>query len=196
MYDKRNEYLRRRSERRNERDYRGRRMNDYRGRMGVDRNEDYRGRRDYYGRNDRNYPHDMPERYQYPSTMDYRDYATYPGYSSDYDYSDSKYDQEYHNDLKRWAGKLKRKDRFQIDKEQVLRRAKEMGIEFNEYDEEEFYVTYLMHISDYESVSNDYNTYISMARDFLEDDDIKSSPSEKLCKYYYAIVLGEDLEED
>lgn len=191
MYDKRNEYLRRREDRMS-------RKRDYRGRMGVDKNYDYRGRRDYYGRNDRNYPHDMPERYQYPSEAGERDYRSYPEYDYNYgrDYSSAKYDQEYHEDLKRWANQLTRKDKFKIDKEQIIRRAKEMGVNFQDYDEEEFYVTYLMQVSDYPTIASDYTTYVSMAKDFLQDDDIKVSPSEKLCKYYYGIVLGEDLEDN
>ena len=73
---------------------------------------------------------------------------------------------------------------------QVLRQAKNMKIEFKDFDEEEFYAIYLMHISDYPEKSNDYNYYISMAKDWLEDDDVYYKGGDKVCSYLYHTVLG------
>ena len=39
--------------------------------------------------------------------------------------------------------------------------------------------------------ANEPNTYIAMAKQWLMDDDIEVSPSEKLSIYYYKIIKGE-----
>ncbi|AXF52118.1 MAG: hypothetical protein [Podoviridae sp. ctcf755] len=136
-----------------------------------------------------------------PSYMSEVDYARQDGkrrdrnsqgnYNGEYyeDYEDG--EKEWKKDLEKWSKKLKRNDRFEIPKQEVINRAKEMNVRFDEFSEEEFYVTYLMMISDYKDIANDPNAYIKMAKKFLEDDDIEVSPSEKLCIYYYEIVKGE-----
>lgn len=151
----------------------------------------------------------------YESRMNYGDRYPYPydgkyphdEYYSDYDrpkptsryydpyimdYSNGVDDKEYHRDLEEWGRKLKSRDRFNVAKEEIIRKAKEMNATFKGYDEDEFYTTYLMHVSDYVNISNDPHTYIAMAKLFLEDDDIEVSPSEKLCIYMYEIVYGEE----
>jgi len=138
---------------------------------GYDMRDDYR-RRDY----DMNYDYDMRRDYR----RDMRDYA------------DDDYDKDYHKDLEKWIEKLKRFDRFNLPKDQVLQVAKQMGVEFKDYDEEEFYAIYLMHLSDYPTVSNDSRMYLNMAKSWLEDKDIKIEPSEKVCKYMYEIAMAEE----
>lgn len=113
-----------------------------------------------------------------------RDYGDYNDYGGD--------DEEYKKKLKHWTEKLKKKDRFDWTKENVIQRAREMHVKFEEINEDEFYAVYLMMCSDFSSYANDPNTYISMAKDWLYDDDIAVSPSEKLCIYLYEIVLGEE----
>ena len=115
------------------------------------------------------------------------------GYDYNYDYASYDYakeDEEYKKDLKKWIEKLKGKDRFGWNKEQVIQKAKEMGVKFEDYTEEEFYATYLMMVSDYKNVSNDSHMYLVLAKQFLEDDDIAMKGSEKLCAYLYEIVKG------
>lgn len=117
------------------------------------------------------------------------------GYDYNYDYASYDYakeDEEYKKELKEWTEKLKSKDRFGWAKENVIPKAKEMGVKFDHYTEDEFFATYLMQVSDYKNVSNDPHMYLVLAKQFLEDDDAKLKGSEKLCKYLYAIVLGED----
>ena len=155
------------------------------------------------------------DRRDYSNEYDRRDmydYARYPDYSpghemfaygygqikpreeydyrGSYDYSSDDVKKEYEEDLQEWIEKLKHKDRFKVPKDQVIKQAKNMGIHFVEYSEEEFYAIYLAMVSDYKTISNDYNNYIRMAKDFLEDDDMAVSPSEKVCIYLYEIVLG------
>ncbi len=163
MYERRNAYLKRREER----DFARR---DYARRRDYDM---YPEERDYRGRDMRR---DM--------RRDYYDY--------DHDYMYDRAKSEYEMDLKDWISKLKSKDRFNVSKQQILEQAKNMGAKFKEYDEDEFYAIYLAMVSDYKTIANDYNNYIKMAIDFLEDDDIAVSPSEKVCIYLYQIVLGEE----
>ncbi len=180
------------------------RQREYRERM---KNED--SRRDYRyemrGDNRRDYNYNL--RNEYPDTRDrdyrdyrdrdYRDYRDYDmarGRDRDYDrdYASDMNDKEYHEDLKEWVKKLKKHDRFSLPKDQVIETAKQMEVKFDEYDEEEYYAIYLMHISDYPAVSNDARMYMGMAKAWLEDKDLKIEPSEKVCKYLYEIVLAEE----
>ena len=164
-----------------------------------------RGDRGHYPMDD--YGYDPESNYRYDSRRDrgrYDNEGRYMGYERPgkrmgtynddvmRDYADEYYDEEYERDLDNWIQKLKKKDRFNLPKENVLAKAKEMKVDFKDYDEEEFYAVYLMHISDYPSISNDMRIYLSMAKSWLEDDDIAVDPSEKVCKYLYEIVLGED----
>lgn len=155
--------------------------------MGVEQYREYDRDYDYdYARNRRNYRNDYaingigrPREYN-RRNRDYRDYA------------EEDMDEEYKADLKKWISKLKKSDRFGLSKEQVIQKAKDMKVEFKEYDEDEFYAIYLMHISDYPSVANEPHTYLAMAKAWLEDKDLNIDPSEKVCKYLYEIVMAEE----
>jgi hypothetical protein len=169
-------------------DYASRGSNQYG--MKYDRNMDYaRGigasnsnRRDYeqYG-----------ESYYYPPLAP-QDYArsNRGGRRMDYAYDYAESEGKWHKDLEHWTEKLKKKDRFHIKKEDVISSAKQMGVKFDEFTEEEFYAVYLMMVSDYKAVANDFRSYLNMAKEWLMDHDIEVSPSEKLCIYYYEIVKG------
>ena len=107
--------------------------------------------------------------------------------SKDYSYMKD----EYEDDLKRWVSRLRRKSNSQYSMQDVIEHAKQMGIKFDEFTEDEFYAVYLMKLSDYPFLGSEPKVYIKMAKAFFEDDDIAVSPSEKLCIYYYKIVKGE-----
>lgn len=145
----------------------------------------------------RPYNEDYNSDYRRDYNMDYYDgdYRYNRDYRNDYagDYAGQNMDEEYKKKLHEWIEKLSSKNRFrQYGKEHILQQAKNMGIRFEEFDEDEFYAVYLMMVSDYPTISNEYNMYIRMAKDWLEDKDIAVSPSEKICIYLYEIVLGED----
>lgn len=135
-------------------------------------------------RYDRHYEH--PGQYMYPTAYGVGHYIYGPDGS---DYDDEK---EYHKDLEEWIHRLKNHDRFKLSKEDVIRKATSMGVHFKDFDETEFYATYLMLVSDFKQVANDPHHYLALAKEWLEDDDIERRGSEKLCAYLYAIVLGED----
>lgn len=165
---------------------------DYDHRRRYDR--DY-GERDYRdSERDRDYRRDYDREYD---MRDYdRDYAVRGiGRPRNYDrrdYADEDVEKEYKEDLKEWAQKLKKFDRFGEPKETIINDAKQMGVSFDDYNEEEFYTVYLMQVSDYPTIANDHRVYLGMAKAWLEDKDIQIEPSEKLCKYMYEIVLSEE----
>lgn len=179
-------------------DYASRGSNQYQ--MKYDRMDYARGigasnsnRRDYepYGES-YYYPPLAPQDYA-RGRSDYYDYArsTRGGRGrSDYAYDYAESEDKWHKDLEHWTEKLKKKDRFHIKKEDVISSAKQMGVKFDEFSEEEFYAVYLMMVSDYKAVANDFRSYLNMAKEWLMDDDIEVTPSEKLCIYYYEIVKG------
>lgn len=133
---------------------------------------------------DRNYDYDDEEEMMQDEA--YYDYADYN------DYAEEDMMKGYEEDLKKWIKKLMKKDKFKLPKQEVLKKAEEMNIEFEEFSEEEFYAIYLMLVSDYPNIADNPHTYIVMAKQFLEDDDVNVDPSEKVCKYLYEIVLNEE----
>lgn len=141
---------------------------------------DYRGDYNDYARTQGGYGYDH--------TGDYRDYR---GDYNDYDYADyGNMDKQYKDDLEKWMHELKQHDRFGMPKDQIMQKANQMGIKFDQYDETEFLTTYYMVISDNPQIANDPHTYLAMAKNWLEDKDAELKGSEKLCAYYYEIVKG------
>ena len=115
------------------------------------------------------------------------------GYDYNYDYASEDMEKEWKEHLKKWQEELKRYDRFNIPKEQIIQNARQMGVEFDKYNEEEFLTTYYMVMSDYPTIANEPHTYISLAKDWLEDEDSKLKGSDKLCAYYYEVInAGEE----
>lgn len=179
-------------------------------RRGRDSRNPYGSRGGYVrdSRRERGYDRAMDERYDYAESSrgDYR--GRYDRYSDErydrameYDreyrrpYRDEAYDgetKEYEHALKDWIKKLERKDRFGSSKDEIIRKAKSMDVKFDKFDEDEFYATYLMMISDFKHVANDPHHYLAMAKEWLMDDDVALTGSDKLCAYLYTIVLGEE----
>jgi hypothetical protein len=159
---------------------------------------DYRGYDRYSGYSDGYYG---GERYRQPGRMDsndmhmmdyndYNDYNDYRDYNYDsYDRDYAKEDEEYKKDLHEWINKMKNKDRFGWSKEQVINSAKQMNVNFGEFDENEFYAIYLAMVTDYKSLGNEPRIYLTLAKEWLNDDDTALRGSEKVCAYLYGIVL-------
>lgn len=126
-------------------------------------------------------------------------YMPYPPYMMDYGYGrDYAHGGEYlsDKDLKMWADKLMRdveeKDKQFLSRENIRKRADEMGIKFDKYSFEEFYVTVLMKYTDHCKTLGTANMdiYLKLAKDFFEDPDTALRYGEKLAAYYYDIVEG------
>lgn len=195
----RNKYLSDRASRRMGRD----RRNPYGSRGGYVRDREDMAR----GRN-RRYDRAMDERHDY-AEYDRGDYRRYDReYEDERDYRDYEYDREHRRDyeyeedyasekkdyekkLKEWIQELKRKDRFGSSKDDIIRKAQSMDVKFDKFSEDEFYAVYLMMVSDFKHVANDPHHYLAMAKEWLMDDDVEMTGSDKVCAYLYTIVLGE-----
>lgn len=166
--------------------------------------EDNRGRGDYrqdsrdytYGNDSRDYAN-YDRRLEYGKPVEFYTYGiggmrNQPDYHGSKEHEEEELEQRYHKDLKHWIRKLQSKDKFEMSEDQVIQQAKSLGVRFKEFSETEFYAIYLAMVSDYhKTLGNDVMLYIKLARDFLEDDDMGVTPSEKVCIYYYYIVKGE-----
>ena len=145
-----------------------------------------------YGEEDMNY--DM--RMNYPRGGRSRDYGYdyRRDYGMDYGHGEYKLDKQ---DIEEWTKKLMQgideKEREMLHKEKVLNKAKEMGVKFEEFTPDEFYVAVIMMYSDHNKSFGNANidTYLRMAKDFMEDPDVAVKYGEKLATYYDCIVLGE-----
>ena len=86
-----------------------------------------------------------------------------------------------------WVGKMKNKDgthgaHWTIEQTTDVMNSK--GLKFDKYD---WYVVLNMVWSDFYNSKFDTNTYIEIAKDWLEDDDINKC---KLLNYYYYVVMA------
>lgn len=128
---------------------------------------------------------------------DYRGGRDYTNNMNDYrrDYGEPEYlDDE---ELMEWSKDLLMQvpetHKAFFSKENIERKAKEMGVKFNEYTFPEFYTTALMKFTDHSKTLGTANMdiYLRMAVEFLEDEDAELRGSEKLAVYYDKIVCGE-----
>ena len=161
-----------------------------------------RGRRDY----EPNREYDR--HYDYPYMMgDYartgrnreRDYARGRGRDygrgSYYGFYDGDYLED--EDLMEWSKELMKeveeKDKAFFSKENMQRKAEEMGIKFDKFSFPEFYTTTLMMYTDYHTTlgTGNMEVYLKLAKDWLCDEDAELQYGEKLSAYYESIVEGE-----
>ena len=155
-------------------------------RYGRDRAMDERYDSTEYGRSDyRRYDR------RYNDEAYDRDYEYDREHRRPMDYAEEDMDKEYEEKLKEWIKKLKKKDRFSSSKDDIIRKAISMDVKFDKFSEDEFYATYLMMVSDFKHVANDPHHYLAMAKEWLMDDDVELTGSDKVCAYLYTIVLGE-----
>ena len=100
------------------------------------------------------------------------------------------------HELKDWAKRLlsevDEKDKSMLEKEAVLSKVETLGIEFEKFTKEEFYVVVLMMYTDFCKTlgTANFDIYLKLAKDWLCDDDIALRYSEKLAAYHDTIVKG------
>jgi hypothetical protein len=145
----------------------------------------YRGDRysDY-----RDYGRDYTER-------DNRDYADYRDYGASEDISLT------HQELKRWADKLRNADGTDgahFTKEDVRKTAERVGVRYDHFSEADLCMATNMLYSDFSEVlrplipsDKEAMIYVKMGKAFLEDKDAPKG-SEKLAMYYFCIVDDEN----
>lgn len=138
--------------------------------------EDYRGGRDMNYRD-----------YRYDRNSDYGDYG---------DYGEKLTKEE----LEEWKHKLLKevdeKDKHFFTKEQIGQKARQMGLEMKDYNEEELVVATAMVYTDYcktgkKYVGNNMDFYVEIARDWLEDKDSELKGGEKLAVYHDCVIMGD-----
>lgn len=101
-------------------------------------------------------------------------------------------------DIERWTksllGEMEERDRQQVKMDTVMKRAQDMGISFEKFTPEEFYVTVVMLHTDFSKVlpAQPMDTYIKMAKAWLCDPDASKRYGKKLAAYYEEIVNGDD----
>lgn len=142
-----------------------------------------------YPRGHQDYPYSHEQHREHHRPMEYPMYD-YRMRDMGYDYAHEDMEKEWKEHLEKWHKELKRYDRFNMPKEQIIQSARQMGVSFKHYTEEEFLTAYYMVMSDYPQVANEPHTYLAMAKDWLEDKDSKLQGGEKLCAYYYEVIKG------
>lgn len=124
--------------------------------------------------------------------MDY-EYDMARGGRRDYGY-DYGGDMLEEKELQHWTKKLEKeveeKDKQFFSKENIKKRAEEMGIKFDKFSMEEFMVAMLMVYTDYCKTLGTANMdiYFKLAKDWLCDEDAAVKYGEKLAVYYDNIV--------
>lgn len=99
-------------------------------------------------------------------------------------------------ELMDWSQKLMKdveeKDKAFFKYENVEKKAKDMGIQFDKFTFDEFYTTVLMMYTDYCKTLGTANmdTYLRLAKDWLCDEDVAMRYGEKLSSYYDNVVMG------
>lgn len=121
------------------------------------------------------------------------DMARRRDYSRDYGEEETLSDDE----LMEWSRELlkdvEQKDKPFMTRENIIQRAKDMGVKFKHFTEDEIVVATLMMYTDYSKTlgTGNLDLYIRLAKDWLEDDDVEVMGGEKLATYYDKIVCGE-----
>lgn len=142
----------------------------------------YDGRGGYYEgefRGNTGYGRDYGRDYDYGYNMDMR-------YGSDY--ADGKFLSG--EEVREWKKKLEsHMDKAEIEmlsEQNILKRAKDMGIRYDGFTEDELVLTTIMLFTDYCKTLGKSNVdmYVKLALDFLRDDDAAIRGSEKLTAYH------------
>lgn len=169
---------------------------------------------DYSPRYDREYDYGYGTRestsrdynYDHGSTREYSGYygdtpfrmnarSQYYPYDMRRDYSDGQEDYLSDREIEEWTRRLlnevDEKDKDMLHKEKVMKRAEEMGIKYDKFTPEEYYLVVLMTYTDYSKTLGNANidTYLRLAKDWMCDDDIRHRYSDKLALYYDYIVM-------
>lgn len=109
-----------------------------------------------------------------------------------YDGHNKKYLED--REIERWSKRLMKeveeKDKQFLKMENIIKRAENMGIKFEEFTPDEFYVTLLMLFTDFSKALGTVNPdiFIKLAKYWLCDEDAGLQYGEKLAAYYYHIV--------
>lgn len=118
-----------------------------------------------------------------------RDYGYDYGYDYGGDYGESLSEEE----LKKWQHKLMEqldeREKQMFRKEAIIPKFKQMGIEMTDFNEEELYTLAIAKYLDHkQSIGQNPDLAIKLAKDAMTDQDAKYSGSEWLCVYFDTFV--------
>ena len=126
-----------------------------------------------------------------------RDY----GYDYNYDYAGDYGEGLTKDELEEWKMKLMKevedKDKNFFTKENISSKARNLGVQMKDYNEEELCLVTLMMYTDYcktikRFVGANMDIYIELAKDWLEDKDSELKGSERLAVYHDCIIEGDE----
>lgn len=152
----------------------------------------------YYGGGDYgDYRRDMRYDGNYPMPrMDYRGRSDYR-----YDYAGDYGEKLTREEMEHWRKKLDQEvgdeqSKHFFKKENIEQKARQMGVQMNQFDAEELALASYMLYSDYckslkPYVGQNMDVFVKMGEEFLNDPDSAVKGGEKLA-LYYEIVAGED----
>lgn len=102
-------------------------------------------------------------------------------------------DKELHHKIKELMSEVEEKDKPMVKMENVIKRAKDLGVEFKKFSEEEFMATFLMVFTDYSKTlgTTNIDQYIRLAKDWLCDEDSSLKYGEKLAAYFMFVTDAE-----
>ena len=163
---------------------------------------EYHSRHDYRT-NERQQSSRMGRDYEYDRehSMDYNYYDPVNDYARGRSRRDMRYDygsDEYLSDdeLMDWSKDLmhevEEKDKPYFTKDNMERRAKDLGIDFKDFTFAELYTTALMMYTDFGKTlgTSNMDIFVRLAKDWLCDEDAELQYGEKLASYYDNIVEG------
>jgi hypothetical protein len=128
------------------------------------------------------------------------DYARGGRYDYGYDYAGDYGEKLTKEELEEWKKKLLKevdeKEKQFFTKEHIGQKARQMGVEMKDYNEEELVVATAMVYTDYcktvkKYIGNNMDFFIEIARDWLEDKDSELKGGEKLAVYHDCIIMGD-----
>lgn len=99
-------------------------------------------------------------------------------------------------ELMDWSQKLMKdveeKDKAFFKYENIEKKAKDMGIQFDKFTFDEFYIATLMVFTDFykELGTANMDVYLKLGKAWLADEDVAMRYGEKLSSYYDAVVMG------
>ena len=183
-----------------------------------DMRRDYRGRMDYNQYDNRDYRQSYDRNYEEDGAYD-EQYARYdggyyypfelrgnygkfyqPDYRRDYEMGNRR---DYRRDYGKQEKELKKheemllsmvdeKDMAMIKKETIFKRAEDMGLKFEDFSKEEFYLTFLLMFTTFHKTlgTSNIDVYVKMANTWLASDDTRLQYGDKLTAYFETIVEG------
>lgn len=117
------------------------------------------------------------------------------GYGYDYagDFGEKLTKEELEHWCKEMMSKLEDREKQMLAKESILQRAKAMGIQFDGFNEMEYYVNVVKNYTDHKkSIGENLDMAMKLARDDFFDEDGEYKGSEWLAVYYDTFVQDDD----